>query len=311
VTEAPAIEAVELRKAYGSFEAVRGIGFAVQRGECFGFLGPNGAGKTTTMRMIHRATPPSGGRLVVLGHEVGDGRNDRAIKERVGVVPQEPSLDENLTPHEILAVFARFYGLRGARGRARADELLALVGLADRASSAVRTLSGGLKRRLQIARGLLGKPEILVLDEPTTGLDPQARNRLWEQLVELRRAGTTLLLTTHYMDEAEKLCDRLVVMHQGRIVAEGSPGELIARHVAPQVLEIAVEDAAAAAHFAQRWGSAARKTARLAQRLLFYVEDGEALVRQVVHEAPGAGATLRRANLEDVFLEITGHGLLE
>ncbi|MAE77556.1 MAG: ABC transporter [Planctomycetes bacterium] len=224
------IRASNLRKNYGDFEAVRGISFAVNKGECFGFLGPNGAGKTTTMRMIYRAAPIGGGRLEVLGLDVGAGGNDRAIKRRLGVVPQEYNLDERLSARENLTVFARFYELYGPAAAARVAELLAFVGLEERPDLPVAALSGGLKRRVQIARGLLGDPDIVVLDEPTTGLDPTARNALWERLLELKGRGVTLVLTTHYMDEAYRLCDRLMIMDRGVIIAEGCPDELITAH---------------------------------------------------------------------------------
>ena len=305
----PVIEAHALSKAYGNFEAVRGIDFAVQRGECFGFLGPNGAGKSTTMRMIYRAAPVGGGSLRILGHEVGGGENDRAIKRRLGVVPQEYNLDERLSARENLEVFARFYGLRGAAAARRIDALLAFAAIEDRPDTRIEALSGGLKRRVQIARGLLGEPDILVLDEPTTGLDPQVRNALWDKLVELKRQGTTLVLTTHYMDEAERLCDRLVIMDQGRIVAAGTPAELIAAHVSSHVVELRLADPAAREAVRRRFAADVAGTGQLAERLLLYTSDGESLMHQVRREHPEVPATLRLANLEDVFLRITGHGL--
>ena len=305
----PIIEARALSKRYGELEAVRGIDFAIERGECFGFLGPNGAGKSTTMRMIYRATPLGGGSLRILGHEVGAGENDRAIKRRLGVVPQEYNLDERLSARENLQVFARFYGLGRQAAAERVAELLAFVALEDRPDAPIQTLSGGLKRRVQIARGLLGKPEILVLDEPTTGLDPQVRNALWEKLIELKRQGTTLVLTTHYMDEAEKLCDRLVIMDQGRIVAQGSPRELIRAHVTPYVVELRAPDPRVTAELEAVLVERVSYTGRLAERLLLYTGDGESLMREVVRGHPEIVATLRHATLEDVFLRITGRGL--
>ena len=307
----PAIEAKNLRKTYGALEAVRGIDFSVHRGECFGFLGPNGAGNTTTMRMIYRATPIGEGSLTILGLDVGVGTNDRAIKRRLGVVPQEYNLDERLSVRENLTVFGRFYGLRGGPAQTRIDRLLRFAALTDRSDTPVQHLSGGLKRRVQIARGLLGDPDILVLDEPTTGLDPAVRNALWQQLVELKRRDTTLVLTTHYMDEAEKLCDRLVIMDRGGIVAHGSPAELIAQHVTSHVVELHIESEAELESVRQRHASAVSRTARLAERLLLYTDRGEDIIQRVVHESPHVVATLRRSNLEDVLLEITGHGLEE
>jgi lipooligosaccharide transport system ATP-binding protein len=305
----PIIEARALSKRYGELEAVRGIDFAIERGECFGFLGPNGAGKSTTMRMIYRATPLGGGSLRILGHEVGKGENDRVIKRGLGVVPQEYNLDERLSARENLQVFARFYGLGRQAAAERVAELLAFVALADRPDAPIQTLSGGLKRRVQIARGLLGKPEIVVLDEPTTGLDPQVRNALWEKLLELKRQGTTLVLTTHYMDEAEKLCDRLVIMDQGRIVAQGSPRELIRAHATPYVVELLAPDPRVTAELESVLVERASFTGRLAERLLLYTGDGESLMREVVRSHPEIVATLRHATLEDVFLRITGRGL--
>ncbi len=305
----PIIEARNLSKRYGALEAVRGIDFAIERGECFGFLGPNGAGKSTTMRMIYRSTPLGGGSLRILGYEVGTGAHDREIKRRLGVVPQEYNLDERLSARENLAVFARFYGLHGQAAAERVAELLAFVAIEDRPDAPIQTLSGGFKRRVQIARGLLGKPDILVLDEPTTGLDPQVRNTLWDRLIALKRDGTTLLLTTHYMDEAEKLCDRLVIMDQGRIVAQGSPRELIRAHATPYVVELRAPDPQATAALEPVFIQRASYTGRLAERLLLYTADGEGLLREVVHGHPEVVATLRHATLEDVFLRITGRAL--
>ena len=303
------IEAHGLRKHYGSFEAVGGIDFRVQRGECFGFLGPNGAGKSTTMRMIYRAIPVGGGQLRILGHEVGTGANDRAIKRRIGVVPQEFNLDERLSARDNLQVFARFYGLYGRAAAERVDQVLAAMALQDRHHAAIETLSGGLKRRVQIARGLLGNPDILVLDEPTTGLDPTVRNILWNQLFELKRGNTTLILSTHYMDEAEKLCDRLVIMDGGRIIAAGTPPELIDAHTAPYVVELRVSDADADATIAARFATHIVHHQRVAERLLLYTDDGEGLLHAVVQGFPDYMATLRHANLEDVFVRITGRAL--
>jgi lipooligosaccharide transport system ATP-binding protein len=305
------IEARDLRKQYGALEAVAGIDFEVVRGECFGFLGPNGAGKSTTMRMLYRATPVDSGTLRILDLDVGRGRNDRLIKRRLGVVPQEYNLDERLSARENLQVFARFYGLYGKAAARRVDELLGFVGLEDRPDAPIVQLSGGQKRRVQIARGLLGSPEILVLDEPTTGLDPTARHALWERLVDLKRRDVTLVLTTHYMDEAEKLCDRLVIMDRGRIVAEGSPAALIAAYATSHVVELRIEDEAELERVEAVLADGARRCGRLAQRLLLYTDDGEGLIRRVVHDHPELVATLRHSNLEDVFLEITGRGLGE
>ncbi|MCB9892030.1 MAG: ABC transporter ATP-binding protein [Planctomycetes bacterium] len=304
----PAIEARGLTKRYGNRAAVDGVDFRIERGEFFGFLGPNGAGKSTTMRMIYRATPVDDGVLRVLGHEAIP-QNDRAIKSRLGVVPQEYNLDERMTAREILEVFSRFYGLRGEARRTRISELLDFAELEDRKTSPVAELSGGLKRRVQIARGLLGVPDVLVLDEPTTGLDPRARRALWDKLIALGDRGTTIVLTTHYMDEAEKLCDRLVVMDEGKIVAEGTPAGLIADNVPPQVLEIVVPEAAERRRLHEHFGPVALARVELADRLLFYGTDGEALLRRLFELRDGTDARVRAANLEDVFLSLTGHGL--
>ena len=301
-----AVEARALRKQYGDFVAVDGIDFAVEAGECFGFLGPNGAGKSTTMRMIYRATPVGGGTLRVLGHEAVPA-NDRAIKARLGVVPQEYNLDERLSARENLEIFARFYGLTSKARAQRVDELLAFVELEDRPDAKIIELSGGLKRRVQIARGLLGDPDVLVLDEPTTGLDPRARSSLWEKLVALGQRRTTLILTTHYMDEAEKLCDRLVVMDHGKIVAEGTPSGLIHEHVAPHVVEVVMPEEGERARLLEELGISSN--ASLADRLLLYSDDGESLLRAVFAAREGVEARVRPANLEDVFLALTGHGL--
>ncbi len=307
-TDDAAIRARGLTKRYGERCAVAGIDFTVARGEFFGFLGPNGAGKSTTMRMIYRATPVDDGSLHILGHEAVPA-NDRLIKARLGVVPQEYNLDERMTAREILEVFSRFYGLHGEARRQRVRELLDFVELGDRPDAFVTTLSGGLKRRVQIARGLLGDPDILVLDEPTTGLDPRARRSLWDKLIALGERGTTIVLTTHYMDEAEKLCDRLVVMDEGRIVAEGTPKGLIAEHVPPHVLEVVVPEVRERKRLAADFGALALAQVELADRMLFYGVESEALLRRYFELGGGAEALVRGANLEDVFLALTGHGL--
>jgi lipooligosaccharide transport system ATP-binding protein len=230
------IRARGLVKRFGDFTAVDGIDFELSRGEVLGFLGPNGAGKSSTMRMIGCVSPPSGGELSILG--LDPVRDGLAIRARLGVVPQEDTLDVELTVWENLLVYGRYFGLRRDVISERAARLLDFVQLTDRASDQVEPLSGGMKRRLTIARSLISEPEILLLDEPTTGLDPQARHIVWDRLYRLKRDGVTLILTTHYMDEAEQLCDRLVVMHGGKIAAEGSPRELISAYSSPEVLEL-------------------------------------------------------------------------
>src|SRR5688572_18708441 len=224
-----------LVKRYGTFDAVRGIDFQVAERECFGFLGPNGAGKTTTMRMIATTLPPTDGELTVLGMPVTEGRE---IRRRMGVVPQENNLEEDLSVLENLVVYARYFGIRARVSRPRAEELLSFVALDDKRDWLIAKLSGGMKRRLLVARALMNEPDLLILDEPTTGLDPQARHLVWEKLRQLKRSGVTLVLTTHYMEEAAQLCDRLVIMHEGKILVEGSPRELVAAHTTRQVVEV-------------------------------------------------------------------------
>ena len=307
--DAPLILARGLVKRFGDFVAVDGIDVEVRPGESFGFLGPNGAGKSSTMRMIGCVSPPSGGTLRVLGMDPAtDGPRIRA---RLGVVPQRDSLDEELTVEENLWVYARYFGLPRAVAVERAKELLEFAQLTERATSIVEPLSGGMKRRLTIARGLVNDPEILLLDEPTTGLDPQARHVLWDRLFRLKREGVTLVLTTHYMDEAEQLCDRLVVMDRGRIVAEGSPRELIDSYSTREVLELRFDTDDHAHHLSDVDGVADRVEV-LADRLLLYVRDGEAAHAEVLRRglAP-LSALVRRATLEDVFLHLTGRSLVD
>jgi len=309
VPDAPLILARGLVKRFGDFVAVDGIDVEVRPGESFGFLGPNGAGKSSTMRMIGCVSPPSGGTLRVLGMDPAtDGPRIRA---RLGVVPQRDSLDEELTVEENLWVYARYFGLPRAVAVERAKELLEFAQLTERATSIVEPLSGGMKRRLTIARGLVNDPEILLLDEPTTGLDPQARHVLWDRLFRLKREGVTLVLTTHYMDEAEQLCDRLVVMDRGRIVAEGSPRELIDSYSTREVLELRFDTDDHAHHLSDVDGVADRVEV-LADRLLLYVRDGEAAHAEVLRRglAP-LSALVRRATLEDVFLHLTGRSLVD
>ena len=304
----PLIYARGLVKRFGSFTAVDGIDFDLTRGEAFGFLGPNGAGKSSTMRMIGCVSPPTAGELSILGmNPVTQGREIRA---RLGVVPQEDTLDVELTVRENLLVYGRYFGLPRDVIRERTAQLLEFVQLSDRAADQVEPLSGGLKRRLTIARSLINEPDILLLDEPTTGLDPQARHVVWDRLFRLKQRGVTLVLTTHYMDEAEQLCDRLVVMDGGRIVASGSPRALIGQYSTPEVLELRFDPAD---HQQAAEKVAAVPTQRrevLADRILLYVTDGEAALA-AVH---GLGlepltSLVRRSTLEDVFLRLTGRQL--
>ncbi len=303
-----AVVARDLVKRFGEFEAVRGVDFDVAERDCFGFLGPNGAGKTTTMRMISCISPPSGGELSVLGLPVERGRE---IRRRLGVVPQENNLDEEVSVVENLVIYARYFDIPRRAARATAEELLGFVALQDKRDWRIDRLSGGMKRRLLVARALMNQPDVLILDEPTTGLDPQARHLVWEKLRSLKRQGVTLLLTTHYMDEAAQLCDRLVIMHEGRILIEGSPRDLVAREISPQVIEVFDPNAEESRALRDLEGLADR-VERLADRWLLYTADGEGLLSKVrgVKGDPGA-VWLRGATLEDVFLQLTGRGLLE
>jgi lipooligosaccharide transport system ATP-binding protein len=305
----PLIQARGLVKRFGDFTAVDGIDVEVRPGEAFGFLGPNGAGKSSTMRMIGCISPPSGGELRILGMDpVRDGP---AIRARLGVCPQLDSLDPELTVRENLTTYARYFGIPRRTARARAAELLDFVQLAERAESKVEPLSGGMKRRLTIARALVNNPEIVLLDEPTTGLDPQARHLVWERLFRLKQQGVTLVLTTHYMDEAEQLCDRLVVMDGGRIVAEGSPRALIERHSTREVVELrfAAESQEA---FAGKLGGLGERVEVLPDRILLYVPDGDAALAEVTARGlVPASVLVRRSSLEDVFLHLTGRTLID
>jgi lipooligosaccharide transport system ATP-binding protein len=303
------IEAAGLRKEFGDFVAVAGIDVRVQRGEAFGFLGPNGAGKSSTMRMIGCVSPPTSGTLRILGMDPAT--HGPAIRARLGVVPQMDSLDGELTVRDNLIIYGRYFGFSRAQARAKATELLEFANLTDRADSVVEPLSGGMKRRLTIARSLVNDPEILLLDEPTTGLDPQARHVLWDRLFRLKRQGVTLVLTTHYMDEAEQLCDRLVVMDGGSIVAEGSPRSLIAQWSTREVLELRFDDDDLAPWAAKVEGLADRVEV-LPDRLLLYVDDGERAASAVhARGVTPLSSLVRRSTLEDVFLRLTGRTLVD
>ncbi len=298
------IEARGLTKRYGDFTAVDGIDFAVERGETFGFLGPNGAGKSSTMRMIGAVSPASGGMLRVLGRDPE--HDGPEIRQCLGVVPQEDNLDLELDVGENLLVYGRFFGLPRDVIRRRSEELLDFVQLTDRTDARVDSLSGGMKRRLTIARALVNSPERMLLDEPTTGLDPQARHALWDRLYRLKQQGVTLVLTTHYMDEAEQLCDRLVIMDQAKIVAEGSPRQLIERFVEREVVEL-------------RFGTQNGRPSlddlgdhveTLQDRIVIGADDGDAVVDQVHARGLRPETVLvRRSTLEDVFLRLTGRSL--
>jgi len=303
------IRASGLTKTFGDFTAVDGIDFGVRRGEAFGFLGPNGAGKSSTMRMVGCVSPATGGELRLFGQDPATHGPD--IRARLGVVPQRDTLDEELTVEENIWIYGRYFGLSRREVRSRATELLEFAQLSDRAGSKVEPLSGGMKRRLTIARSLINSPEILLLDEPTTGLDPQARHVLWDRLFRLKRSGVTLVLTTHYMDEAEQLCDRLVVMDHGRIVAEGSPRSLIEQYSTREVLELrfAEDDHGA---YADKLFGVGERTEVLPDRLLVYTDDGDeaaaAVHRLGLHPL---SSLVRRSTLEDVFLHLTGRTLVD
>jgi lipooligosaccharide transport system ATP-binding protein len=310
----PLVHARGLVKRFGELVAVDGVDFDVERGEAFGFLGPNGAGKTSTMRMIGCVSPPSGGTLSILGFDPVT--NGADIRARLGVVPQQDTLDMELTVRENIIIYGRYFGLpRGDLGR-RADELINFVQLNERANDKVEPLSGGMKRRLTIARSLVNDPEVLLLDEPTTGLDPQARHTVWDRLFRLKQRGVTLILTTHYMDEAEQLCDRLVVMDKGKIAAEGSPLELIRRYSTREVVELRFrhenrpEEVAVA--LKSRVDGLVRRLEALPDRLLLYTDDGDAAASHV-HELglQPDSVLVRRSTLEDVFLHLTGRTLVD
>lgn len=299
------IETSNLRKSYGSFVAVDGISFSVQPGECFGLLGPNGAGKTTTIRMLYGFTPRDSGSLRLFGNDC-DGAW-RQIKSRIGICQQDNNLDPDLTVRENLEVFAAYFNLPEAVVQERVSALLQFTALEGREQAGVRDLSGGLMRRLVLARALINEPQLLILDEPTTGLDPQSRHQLWSRLDELKTRGLTTLLTTHYMDEAQRLCDRLVIMDQGRILVEGAPSALIRQYVGDSVIEV-VAPCEELRHMLLERGLPHED---LGQRLVIYSNDGETLYRQLLTEHCREGCMLRPATLEDVFLRLTGRELRE
>ncbi|MCW2816520.1 MAG: transporter ATP-binding protein [Nocardioides sp.] len=314
------IVARDLRKTFGAgetaFEAVKGIDLDVRRGEAFGFLGPNGAGKSSTMRMIAAVSPVTGGELRILG--LDPATDGPAIRARLGVCPQEDTLDTELNVRDNLVIYARYFGIGRAEARERADELIELVNLTDKAKAKVDDLSGGMKRRLTIARSLVNRPELLLLDEPTTGLDPQARHVLWDQLFRLKQQGVTLVITTHYMDEAEQLCDRLVVMDKGVVAAMGSPTELIRTHSSREVAELRFGLAGSAADHNPHEAHASEvadlgdRVEVLPDRLLVYTADGDAVLEAVHERGLRPVATLvRRSTLEDVFLRLTGRTLVD
>jgi lipooligosaccharide transport system ATP-binding protein len=307
---APAVSARGLIKSYGDRVAVAGIDFEVEPGICFGFLGPNGAGKTTTMKTIYGLGTVDGGELQVLGLDAN--RDRREIKSRLGVVPQETNLDGDLTVRENLLQQARYFGIDAGKAAERAAELLDFSLLTDRADERIHSLSGGMKRRLLISRALMGDPDVVVLDEPTTGLDPQARLAVWNALDRLRRRGVTLLLTTHYMEEAERLCDRLVIMDEGRIVADGKPADLVRTHVGREVLELRLEEGCDPTRLVGSLDGRIQGHDLNEQTLMLYADNAEQVLEELDHDAfPTESALVRRATLEDVFLRLTGRSLRE
>jgi lipooligosaccharide transport system ATP-binding protein len=303
------VQARGLTKRFGEFTAVDAIDFDIHKGEAFGFLGPNGAGKTSTMKMITTVSPITDGKLSVFG--IDPTVDGRSIRQRIGVVPQDDNLDEELTVAENLYIYGRYHDMKRAEIKPRIHELLDFAQLSERKDSKVQPLSGGMKRRLIIARALINEPDLIILDEPTTGLDPQARHLLWDRLYRLKREGATLIITTHYMDEAEQLCDRLVVMDQGKIVAEGSPRQLIQRYATRDVVELRFADGSKDEAALQIDGIAERSEV-LADRVLLYTDDADAtqdgLQSRGIHPEQ---VLVRRSTLEDVFLRLTGRGLID
>ena len=305
----PVILARGLRKSYGQFEAVRGIDFEVAPGTSFGLLGPNGAGKSTTMRMIAGVSHRSGGQLRILGMDPNE--QGPRIRAHLGVVPQNDSLDDQLTVRENLIFYGRYFGLPKRWLAAKAEELIEFAQLTEKRNSRVDALSGGMKRRLTISRALVSDPRIVLLDEPTTGLDPQARHILWDRLFQLKEKGTTLVLTTHHMDEAEQLCDRLIVIDHGQIVAEGTPPGLVREYAGREVVELrfgSTRNASAAAQL----GGVGDRIETLPDRVLIYAADGEGALRAVLERGLEPNSSLvRRCSLEDVFLRLTGRSLID
>ncbi len=299
------IEAGGLRKNYGETVAVADISFSVLPGECFGILGPNGAGKTTTIRMIYGFSPPSAGSMKVFGLDIR--RCGRRIRSRIGVCQQENTLDPELSVRQNLEVFARYFNLPARVAKEKTEALLTFMSLDHRGDAKPMELSGGLMRRLMVARALINDPELLILDEPTTGLDPQSRHQVWSRLDELKRRGMTILLTTHYMDEAARLCDRLMIMDHGKILVEGTPSELIRQHVGLDVIEVA-EPSAELLRFVQ---STSLPHENLGHRLVIYSRERNSLYHEIGDRYCREGCTLRTATLEDVFLKLTGRALRE
>ena len=301
-----ALAAANLRKTYGNTEVVAGLSFAVNRGTCFGLLGPNGAGKTTTLRLCLGLTAPDSGTISLNGHAIPAAA--QKARARVGVVPQFDNLDPDFTCAENLLVFGRYFSIPDREITARIPQLLDFAGLGSKADARIATLSGGMKRRLTLARALVNDPEIIFLDEPTTGLDPQARHLIWERLKQLKSAGKTLILTTHFMDEAERLCDSLIVIDHGRLIAEGSPRRLIAEHIEPQVVEVYDEAGGHLPAFVAAMRDLAERIETSGETAFFYCSDERALLARLA-DAPGLRYVHRASNLEDVFIKLTGREL--
>ena len=301
-----ALDVSGLHKTYGDTEVVAGLSFTVEPGTCFGLLGPNGAGKTTTLRLCLGLTAPASGSITLGGHVIP--ADAQAARAKVGVVPQFDNLDPDFTCAENLLVFGRYFGLKDADIRPRIPQLLEFASLAGKADARIATLSGGMKRRLTLARALVANPDIIFLDEPTTGLDPQARHLIWERLKKLKSAGKTLILTTHFMDEAERLCDRLIVIDHGRKIAEGSPRELIATHIEPQVIEVFDESCGQLADFTENHRHLADRVEQSGETAFFYCRDPQPLLTALA-DADGLRYVHRASNLEDVFIKLTGREL--
>ncbi|KXB29647.1 nodulation factor ABC transporter ATP-binding protein NodI [Dechloromonas denitrificans] len=295
-----------LRKVYAGTEVVAGLSFTVEPGTCFGLLGPNGAGKTTTLRLCLGLTAPDSGEIALNGHAIPAAAQQ--ARARVGVVPQFDNLDPDFTASENLLVFGRYFGLADAEVKARIPQLLEFAGLTGKADARIATLSGGMKRRLTLARALVNNPDIIFLDEPTTGLDPQARHLIWDRLKQLKSAGKTLILTTHFMDEAERLCDRLIVIDHGRKISEGSPRQLIAEHIEPQVVEVFDEGSHDLSGFVAANRQLAERVETSGETAFFYCREPQQLLARLA-EASGLRYVHRASNLEDVFIKLTGREL--
>lgn len=298
------ITAHNLEKYFGTLAAVDGISFSVKKGEIFGFLGPNGAGKTTVMKMIHCVSKRTGGELLAFG--IDTNKDPRTIKQRLGVVPQENNPDPDFTAFQNLIIYARYFGIPVSEAEERADELLEFMQLSEKRDAPIETLSGGMKRRLIIARALMNEPELLILDEPTIGLDPQARHLIWEKLRHLRSRGCTLVMTTHYLDEAERLCDRLVIMDSGKILVEGSPAELVRKYAGDEIVEATASPEVVACLKKERVGFEV-----FGDTIQVQADDPQIVARILMERCRRERITVRRATLEDVFLKLTGRTLRE